>query len=296
MLETIRTMLGGAPVRCPLCSAPAQDFGSVDGVSFHLCADCDFIFADPAFLARVDAGESVRKYDASYWAGELAAARARSFGSSLARCAEAVLYCRIPVERFVDVGSGPGFLLDALSTYLPAHRSRFFGVERFPPDPPSCTQHENYLFADLGDVDLQFECGVCIEVFEHLTPAMAAGLARSLHRVSVPGSLFLFNTGLTDFVKHEDASYLDPLGRGHITSWSITAARRIFEPVGFHVHALPGKTWAFVVERPRAGAAFDGGIRDRIWHAPARNRELLTDPVMGEVMYLLGLESARAYG
>ncbi len=296
MLDAIRTMLRSAPVRCPLCRAPAQDFRNVDGIAFHLCTECDFIFADPVFLARVDAGESVRKYDASYWNNELAAARARSFGGSLARCAEAVLYCRIPVERFVDVGSGPGFLLDALSAYLPAHRSRFFGVERFPPDAQSRTKHENYLCADLGDVDLRFECGVCIEVFEHLTPSMAAGLARSLHRVSVPGSLFLFNTGLTDFVKHEDAGYLDPLGRGHITCWSVTAARRVFEPAGFQVHALPGKTWAFVVERPLAGDAFEGGIRDRIWYAPARNRELLSDPAMGEVMYLLGLESARAYG
>ncbi len=197
-------------------------------------------------------------------------------------------------ERVLDIGSGPGFLLDALSTYLPSHRDRFYGVEKFPPVQAERTTHENYICADLRDVRMQFECGVCIEVMEHLTPAMAGNLASALATVSVPRSLFLFNTGLTAYVRDEDPGYLDPYGRGHITCWSVTSARKIFEKEGFIVHALPGKTWAFLVEK--VAASDDGqAVRDRIWSVVEQNRELLSDASMGNVMYILGLESARAY-
>jgi len=265
----------------------------VQEVAYFACEGCDFIFADPALLARVDAGEPLRRYDAEYWHNELASARERSFGSSLARAAEAVLYCRIQINRFIDVGTGPGYLLDALSTYLPTHRERFYGVEKFPPADDYCTCHPNYLRSDLRDVGMPFECGVCIEVIEHLTPAMARKLASALAAVSVPGSLFLFNTGLTEYVRKEDPGYLDPYGRGHITAWSVTAAEKVFGPHGFVVRPVPAKTWAFVVERP--GPQADLPVRDRIWTAPPANRALLTDPAMGEVMYILGRESALAY-
>lgn len=282
-------------VVCLLCHAPARAFRVVDGIDYFECHDCDFIFADPAFIARIDAGENVRKYDESYWASELSAARQRSYGSSLARAAEALLYCRIPVRRFIDIGSGPGFLLDALSAYLPSHRERFYGVEKFPPHQSERSAHENYLCADLAEVAERFECGVCIEVIEHLTPTMASGLAVAMAVASTPGALFLFNTGLTDYVRNEDPGYLDPYARGHITAWSVAAARRVFGPAGFVVHPLPGKTWAFVVERPVDGPAPVGEFRDRIWSALPENTALLSDPAMGNVMYILGLESARAY-
>ncbi len=282
-----------ASANCPLCGATPSRHGEIQGVDYFSCSSCDFIFADPELLRSVDAGEPLRRYDAEYWQNELASARERSFGSSLARAAEAILYCRIPVNRFIDVGTGPGYLLDAMSTYLPSHRDRFFGVEKFPPADGYCTSHPNYLRADLRDVGMPFECGVCIEVIEHLTPAMAANLASALAASSVPGSLFLFNTGLTEYVRKEDPGYLDPYGRGHITSWSVTAARKVFEKEGFVVHPVPGKTWAFVVEKP--GPKTSGTVRDRIWTAPAENRQLLTDPAMGEVMYILGRESALAY-
>jgi ribosomal protein L37AE/L43A len=280
---------------CPLCKSSVGKYRDVDGVGYFECAGCDFIFADPAFLARIDAGENVRKYDETYWENELSSARQRSFGSSLARSAEALLYCRIPVERFIDIGSGPGFLLDALSTYLPSHSARFYGVEKFPPNESERSRHENYLCSDLADVGMQFECGVCIEVIEHLTPTMAASLAIAMASVSKPGSLFLFNTGLTDYVKHEDPGYLDPYARGHITSWSERAARHVFEKAGFVVHPLPGKTWAFVVEMPSRETELRGQFRDRIWSALPANTDLLSDRIMGNVMYILGLESARAY-
>lgn len=283
-------------VTCPLCKEQCNRYTVVSEVDYFECTSCDFIFADPVLLDRVDAGEPLRQYDADYWDQELSAARQRSFGSSLARVSEALLYCRVPVNRFVDIGSGPGFLLDALSIYLPSRRSRFYGVEKFPPVEAERTTHENYICADLRNVGMQFECGVCIEVMEHLTPAMADDLASALASVSVPGSLFLFNTGLTEYVRHEDPAYLDPYRRGHITCWSVTSARKVFERHGLVVHPLAGKTWAFLVERSCLEDDRGGGdVRDRIWSVVEQNRELLSDPAMGDVMYLLGLESARAY-
>lgn len=295
IFDLARRLSAADTAHCPLCGSSAHKYRDVDAVAYFECSACDFFFADPAFIARIDAGENVRKYDESYWANELSSARQRSFGSSLARSAEALLYCRIPVERFIDIGSGPGFLLDALSTYLPSHRARFYGVEKFPPHESERSRHENYLCADLVDTGMRFQCGVCIEVIEHLSPAMASGLAMAMAATSVPGSLFLFNTGLTDYVRHEDPGYLDPYARGHITAWSVAAARRVFEPAGFVVHRLPGKSWAFVVERPAERTSPAGEFRDRIWSALPENRALLSDPAMGDVMYLLGLESARAY-
>lgn len=282
-------------VACALCGRDAAPFRPVDGVDYFECAHCDFIFADPGLLAHIDAGLPCRDYDEDYWKSELASARDRSYGSSLARAAEAMLYCRLPINRFIDIGTGPGYLLDALSTYLPGSRGRFFGVEKFPPAIEYQTRHENYLQSDLADVDGTFECGVCVEVIEHLTPDMARSLAKALASVSVPGSLFLFNTGLTSYLKHEDSGYLDPYRRGHITCWSVTSAKVVFEPMGFNVHPLPGKTWAFVVERSGA-AGQEVPMPQRIWSPDPSNLHLLHDPAMGSAMYLLGLESARAYG
>lgn len=285
----------GPVAACLLCRRASPHLRDVDGVAYYECTVCDFIFADPELIDRIDQGLASREYDDEYWHAELASARQRSFGSSLARVAEALLYCTVPVHRFIDIGTGPGYLLDAVSRHLPASAERFYGVEKFPPLPQYRTQNRNYLCADLMDVQMKFECGVCVEVLEHLTPAMARGLAAAMARVSVPGSLYVFNTGLTDYVRQEDPGYLDPFKRGHVTCWSVQAARRIFEPEGFVVRALPGKSWAFVVEMPGAPARMEVPLGDRIWSAEAGNIEILSDPTMGDVMYIVGRESARAY-
>lgn len=285
----------GPVAACLLCSTSSPHLRDVDGVAYYECAGCDFIFADPELINRIDQGLASREYDDDYWRAELASARQRSFGSSLARVAEALLYCTVPVHRFIDIGTGPGYLLDAVSRHLPARADVFYGVEKYPPLPEYRTQNANYICADLMDVGMKFECGVCVEVLEHLTPSMARGLASAMAMVSVPGSLYLFNTGLTDYVRQEDPGYLDPFKRGHITCWSVSAARRIFEPEGFVVRALAGKSWAFVVEVPGAAERMEIPLGDRIWSAEPGNVEIMSDPTMGDVMYILGRESARAY-
>lgn len=288
-------MTDDSPATCPLCAGPVgAPYATVAGHDYHHCAACDFIALSSPALDRIDHGTATRSYDDAYWATELAAARERAWGPALARVAETLLYCRVPVRRFLDIGTGAGLLLDALAWHLPAARAVFHGVELFPPPPPARTRQANYHVGALRDLDGPFDAGSCIEVIEHLTPRMLDGLARDLAALSAPGACYLFNTGLTDYVRHEDPAYLDPVGRGHICIWSVTAARRVLAPHGFAVHPLPGKTWAFIAEYAATPPA-EGTVADRIWTALPENVALLRDPATGSVLYLLGIESARAY-
>jgi Methyltransferase domain len=272
---------------------PTPCFHVAAGIPYFDCQNCDFIFAEPEMLAKADRGEPIRKYDDAYWKMELSAAEERSFGPAIARVAETLLYARIPVQRFLDIGTGAGRLLDALGIYLPSSRDIFYGIELFPPEPQHRSTHPNYLIGGLDTLAMTFQAGCCIEVIEHLTPTMLTELARELSKISEPESIFLFNTGLTAYVKTENIGYLDPVNRGHICIWSVNAARRIFQPHGFSVMPIPGKTWAFLVEYSSRQPEHE--IRNRIWTALEHNKKILLDPEMGSVLYILGLESARAY-
>jgi hypothetical protein len=278
-------------IGCPLCAAASHPFRNVDAVTYFECTSCEFIFADTDLLDKADSGVALRAYDESYWTMEMASARERALGPSLARLAETLLYARRPIARFLDIYTGPGYLLDAVQRYLPHASERFFGVELYPPSQEFRTIHPNYCVGDLASLTGKFQAGICIEVLEHLTPKMATKLAFELAAVSDPEALFLFNTGLVSYVKNEDPGYIDPFKRGHITCWSVPAARRIFEPAGFSVFPIPGKTWAFAVEFQSHG----GALVDRIWAPHAENKKILSDPVNGSLLYVLGLDTARAY-
>ena len=280
---------------CPVCDATDNPrFRDVDGVAYFDCAACGSLFADRALIDRIDAGQATRVYDDRYWQRELADARQRSFGSSLARVAEVLLYARIPVTHFVDVGTGPGFLLDALSYYLPSSQGRFCGVELFPPDEQHRSKHPNYRVGRLRDVALRFQAGSCIEVIEHLTPKMLRALAEDLAAVSDPQAIYIFNSGNPAYVRWEDPGYLDPHQRGHIMSYSHQALSSIFGPCGFTIFPLKGKNWAFVAEyASRSSPGAD--LADRIWSPAPENAAVLNDPQTGELMRILGIESARAY-
>lgn len=203
---------------------------------------------------------------------------------SLCRAGEAILYCRRPVSRFRDVGAPPGFLLHEIQRLLDTDGTVFHGIEKFPP--PYAVASASLQVGDIHDVEGRFDAGVCIEVVEHLTPAMLDGLIHGMAKASEPGALWLFNTGLPDYVRNEDPAYLDPLGRGHIISWSLAGLLPYFERHGFRLLAMPGRSFGFIVERlpaddvdfgpriyrpldekPGAGAtqspALPGGVRDR---------------------------------
>lgn len=275
---------------CAVCHSEASLWRTVDGYDYTDCPSCESIALNPHDMAKVDAGTFPRRYDPDYWQCELIAAKERSWGSSLARFAEAVLYCRRPIRKLVDIGTGPGYLLDALSTYLPESRSIFYGVELFPPDVHS--DHPNYIEGELGGIPHQFDAGLCVEVVEHLTPSMMRKLAQSMASRSNPEALYLVNTGLSPFVRNELPSYIDPLARGHIVSWGMKAVRSIFEPNGFKVTEFSGRDWMFVLEYQGNN---DQPMEDRIWVPCEENRKILHDPVMGSVFYNLAIDTARAY-
>jgi hypothetical protein len=281
------------PPSCPICQVPSADpFRAVAGYQYYRCRGCGSLFIEPRVIEACDGGCSLVRYSDGYWVLELRAARQRAWGPALARVAELFLYARRPIARFVDIGTGPGYLLDALSTYLPASADKFFGIEKYPP--PERSQHPNYRVGTLTDLDMRFDAGCCIEVLEHLTPRMASELLRQLAARSFANAAYIFNTGLPQYVVEQDPGYLDPLQRGHIVSYSLQGVAHIAEPHGFSVKPIPGKTWAFLLEYA-SGASQEEDVRTRIWSACPENVATLNDPVMGGVLHVLGLDTARAY-
>lgn len=276
-------------VDCPICpSGHSQLYGLIDGYSYFTCDGCGSIHIDPAVIETLDAGGSVLgDYTDDYWQRERIGAIERASGVSLCLLAEAVLYCRRPVRRFLDVGAGPGFLLREVQRLVDPDADVFHGIEKYPP--PYAVACPNFQLGDIHDVEGKFDGGVCIEVVEHLTPAMLDGLLHGLALVSEPGSLWLFNTGMPDYVRNEDPAYLDPVRRGHIISWSLAGIRPYFERHGFEVHAMPARTFGFIVERLPAEPV-DFAIR--IYNPLDENRALLQ---RCGLLYQAAFETARSY-
>ncbi|GLQ95669.1 hypothetical protein GCM10007863_00870 [Dyella mobilis] len=237
----------------------------------------------------MDNGESPRNYDHEYWDEEIKSARQRSVRDGLVRAGEVVLYARREVHRFLDVGAGPGFLLDSLANTFPGHSDTFHAVELFPPHEHS--KHPNYVVGDAGTLPGKFDAGVCIEVIEHLTPRMLQGLIKSLAAISAPDSTWLFNTGMPSYVRHEDPGYLDPRGRGHVVSYGLKGLRKMFSESNFEVIALPGKSFAFLAEYSPSTSP-ETFTADRFYKPLPYNKALLEE---SGLLYIAAFESARSY-
>ena len=90
---------------CPVCGASYRDqiaYEVIQGLQYLECKQCGSLYAD--FEALKASSSKEVSYSDDYWQSEMSAAKARSFGSSLARCAEVFLYSRIPIHRFLDLG------------------------------------------------------------------------------------------------------------------------------------------------------------------------------------------------
>lgn len=273
---------------CPVCNSGKSSFyETIDGFDYMQCGACGSLHIARDVLEDIDAGKSTRIYDAAYWQEELRAARERANGAALVRAGEAILYARRPVTRFLDVGTGPGYLLDRLGEQFPGRTNSFYGVELFPPQEHST--HPNYRVGEVAELDMTFDAGVCIEVIEHLTPQMLSRLAKGLAKVSAAGSLWLFNTGMPGYVLKEDRGYLDPLHRGHIVSYSLPGIAKIFEPHGFDVKAIPGKSYAFIVELKPVADVPD--FAHRIYQPLAENKAFLEE---SGLMFQAAFEAARS--
>lgn len=235
---------------CPVCRSVSIPFREVDRHQFFACNVCGLIHLDAATLRRIDVGETVFRYEDGYWQSEMIAARERAYGIAIARAAEVMICCCRPVLRFLDVGTGPGTFLDAIAEYLPYSADRFHAVELFPPPEPERTKRPNYRIGRVGDYPPDsFDGGMCIEVFEHLTPVMVDGLLGEIAAVATDGACFLVNTGLAQFVREEVPSYLDPIGRGHITIWTVAAVDHLARGHGLRAVAFSGRSWCFLLEK-----------------------------------------------
>lgn len=278
-----------APVQCPVCCVGESGLHAViAGHPYYCCAQCGSIHVDPQLLAELDAGSAqIGEYGEEYWEQERVGAMERAGGIGLCRVGEAILYCRRPVRRFLDIGAGAGFLLGKLHDLLDPDAEIFHGVEKYPP--PYAQRVENFHVGGIESLTGSFDAGACIEVVEHLTPLMLDGLVAGMAKVSVPGSFWLFNTGMPDYVRDEDPDYLDPIERGHIVSYSLAGLAGIFGRHGFLVGGLPGKSFAFYAEfRPLEEIAFEA----RIYGALPENTALLQ---RHGLLYHAAFESARSY-
>jgi hypothetical protein len=280
---------------CLVCaSGPAVSYRTVERVAYFRCNDCGSIFADPEFIARIERGE-VQGYQQEYWDRELASAQERCRGTSIARVAETIRMARIPVRRFIDIGSGSGLLLDSLAELLPELADIFYGIELFPPEPARRTRHPNYRIGRLSDVTERFSAGVCIEVIEHLSPSMLRGLGAELAARSEPGALYYFNSAQPEFVETSDPGYLDPHERGHIVSYSIAGVRALLAPSGFNIIPFPGRGWAFFAEFAKQEPVGIDALFHRLWNPIPDNMKMLAGARFGPLMITIGQESARAY-
>ena len=285
---------------CIVCNDKKIRFvHSVDRYDYFFCCKCKVIFIDAEVIQDIDNGIPLVTYDDTYWKKEIKSSLKRSFGIAIARTAELFYYSRIPILKFLDIGTGTGFFLDAIEKYLPNSKDIFWGIEKFPPPNQAGyrTNSANYVIGDIESLRFDFDAGICIEVIEHMTPNMVNSMLYQLASKSNNGAIYLFNTSLSDVVLEKNTNYLDPIKRGHIVSYSIESIRCIAQQCNFITHPIPGKKFAFLLEYSRESAIpyAERTIKNRIWSPVKHNIDILNDPIMGSVLEILGLESARAY-
>lgn len=280
---------------CPVCShGESRHFANVKEARFNECLSCGSLFVDPETMARAFSGE-LRPYDKTYWSEELKAARERSYGSTLTRVGEVFLYARRPIKKFLDISCGGGALLDAISEVAPEISSLFYGIEPFPPPEEFVTNQPGFRKGFVHDLEDFFDAGICIEVIEHLTPAILESLVSSLASRSRQGALYYFNSAQPSFVKKHDPGYLDPFNRGHVVSYSLKGIKRIFERHRFNVLPIPGRDFGFLAEFNSDASAEPNDVMNRIWTPVPENLGALRSARFGSLLHSSAVEAAQMY-
>jgi len=127
---------------------------------YYIYSDCSSIFLDPELLNKIDKGERITSYSNEYWDKEISSAKQRAFGVGMSRMSEVFYYSRIPIKKFLDIGTGPGYFLDAIEKYLPSRKEMYYGSEKYPPIEKYCTNSCNYIIGELRDIKLKFDAGM----------------------------------------------------------------------------------------------------------------------------------------
>ncbi len=214
---------------CAVCGGGGFAFLAADGdYEWEVCADCGFV--------RVRADFSVE--DATGHEGEAAASMyvadyERKFASKMRRTRRraARMWRRRPGDRFLDVGSNYGFMVEA------AARLGFAatGVEinpilveiarkRF----PGRDFREGALERQqLGDG--RFDCVYCSEVIEHTADPRA--FVRSIARVMAPGGLLYLTT--PHIREYRKRSYRGMGAPGHKMYFTGANLERLLREAGF---------------------------------------------------------------
>lgn len=283
-------------MECLVCNkGNLKHYSIIDEVHYFECDLCQSLCVDQTFLSCNSNKKT--NYGKSYWELECFSSRERSYGSSVSRVGEVFLYARREINAFIDIGSGPGYLLDSLSSLLPNIKNIFHGIELYPPPKQYQSKHANYHIGALEELDDKFDAGVCVEVIEHLAPDQLENVISQLAIKSNPQALFYFNSAQPSFVKNHDPGYLDPHIRGHIFSYSLIGLASLFERHGFTLIPMPARDWGFLVEYQsirNQKLSFDD-LMSRVWTALPENVEKLRNNLFGNYVYTSALEAARCY-
>ena len=276
-------------ISCPVCfTGESRHYANIDGITYYQCDFCRSFYVDPSILSSIDEGMTPGPYDEDYWKTDRGSACLRAKGGACIRAGEAILYARRPVYRFLDIGAGGGYLLDELVVLFPEEKNLFYEIEFFPPKNHS--GHKNFKIETVASLEGKFDAGVCIDVLGHLTPKMLDHLVRDIAEKSEVDSLWLFDSGMTDFVVQEkNPGYLDPLNRGHIVSYSLLGLRPIFEKHGFKIQGCPGKPFVFIAEYKSSDEI---PFEQRIYQPIEYNKNLLAK---SPLLYQASFESGRSY-
>lgn len=276
-------------MNCPICDKEnTREIEFWKNSGFNVCNKCDYFFYTGVnTLTPVE-----NHYADDYWQSEIDAAKERAWGIGLARASEVFLLSRRIISSFLDIGAGPGYFLDSIEYYLPKSKVAFYGVEKYPPAQEFRTQNIGYKIGWLDQFeDGSIDAGVCIEVLEHLTAGEVKSLFEDLYLKASDRALFLFNTGLTEYVKNDDHDYLDPEIRGHISIWSVKAIQRLIGNAGWRIREIPNRSWCFVAEKTNDS---DDDLVSRIWNPHPSNILSIEGSLRSKVLFLLGRDGLRA--
>ena len=98
--------------KCPICNNKSEVYTNIENIDYFNCRSCDFIFIDLEFISKIDNGNSVVEYTENYWNNELKSAKKRAYDDVVGRMTELIYYAKRPIQTMVDIGTGPGYILD----------------------------------------------------------------------------------------------------------------------------------------------------------------------------------------